>query len=96
MNQERKPLNLHDVCLEQRACGFDNGLHLLSHAVQTIATRVRGIQAISAVLLVDDSLDCTLGAHLRYGLVGAIHALASDTEADFEQANEAAMKEHTK
>ncbi|WP_234263103.1 hypothetical protein [Hydrogenophaga sp. NFH-34] len=96
MNQESKPLDLHEVCREQRACGYDNDLHLRSRDVQTIATRVRGIQAISAVLLVDDSLDCTLGAHLRYGLVGAIHALAADIDADFEQANEAVMREHTK
>ena len=72
------PLNLHAIYRQNRACGFD------------VATELRAISALSAVLLTTGGPEVELGPYLQHGLVDAIRFLASDAMDDLEHANERA------
>ena len=85
------PLNLHDMYRQQASCDFTRSLLLMPNTVESIASRLRGISAIGAVLTAatdDESL--VIGEWMRGGLLDAMRYLAADAHADLERANERA------
>lgn len=91
---ESAPIDLHRLYQQQAACGYTRDLLLSCSTVQGITARLRGISAITAVLIAaDDSESLCLGAWLSAGLIEAVHALASDAHCDIERINNRAAKE---
>lgn len=86
--QDDQPLDMHRLYRAQSGCGYDNTLTLLPGDVQAIASRLRGITALSAVLMVaGDSERLKLGDWLHGGLCDAMHALAEDAGEVLERYN---------
>ena len=85
------PLNLHAMYRQQASCGFTRSLLLMPDTVESIASRLRGISAIGAVLTAatdDESL--VIGEWMHGGLLDALRHLAADAHAALEHANERA------
>ena len=85
------PLNLHAMYRQQASCDFTRSLLLMPNTVESIASRLRGISAIGAVLTAatdDESL--VIGEWMHGGLLDALRYLAGDAHADLEHANERA------
>ena len=85
------PLNLHAMYRQQASCDFTRSLLLMPNTVESIASRLRGISAIGAVLTAatdDESL--VIGEWMHGGLLDALRYLAADAHADLERANERA------
>ena len=85
------PLNLHAMYRQQASCDFTRSLLLMPDTVESIASRLRGISAIGAVLTAatdDESL--VIGEWMHGGLLDALRYLAADAHADLEHANERA------
>ena len=86
--QDDQPLDMHNLYRIQSGCGYDNTLTLLPHSVQAIASRLRGITALSAVLMAAGDRDqLKLGDWLHGGLCDAMHMLAKDAAGVLEQYN---------
>ncbi len=91
--EEPTPLDLHSLYHQQESCGYTRSLLLAPHTTQSIATRLRGICAISGLLTAaTDEEMLTLGDWLRCGLLDALRSLAFDAQADLERANERAQE----
>lgn len=80
MEQENAPLNLHETYwqMTDEAC-FDHEVILHPSQAGELASRLRGIKAVTAVLIAgcdEDVLE--LGNWMRGGLVTAAHILAKD------------------
>ncbi|MNS50468.1 hypothetical protein D3C72_831180 [compost metagenome] len=90
---DEKALDLHDVYNQNSECGFPKEL-LLSHgSAALIAARLRGINAVSAVLIAGNARDnLDLSDWMRGGLIEAIHALAEDAYGALEHDKELAQK----
>ena len=85
------PLNLHAMYRQQASCDFTRSLLLMPNTVESIASRLRGISAIGAVLTAatdDESL--VIGEWMHGGLLDALRYLAADAHAALEHANERA------
>ena len=85
------PLNLHAIYRQQASCDFTRSLLLMPDTVESIASRLRGISAIAALLTAatdDESL--VIGEWMHGGLLDALRHLAADAHADLEHANERA------
>ena len=85
------PLNLHAMYRQQASCDFTRSLLLMPDTVESIASRLRGISAIGAVLTAatdDESL--VIGEWMHGGLLDALRYLAADAHAALEHANERA------
>ena len=85
------PLNLHAIYRQQASCDFTRSLLLMPDTVESIASRLRGISAIGAVLTAatdDESL--VIGEWMHGGLLDALRHLAADAHAALEHANERA------
>ena len=85
------PLNLHAMYRQQASCDFTRSLLLMPDTVESIASRLRGISAIGAVLTAatdDESL--VIGEWMHAGLLDALRHLAADAHAALEHANERA------
>ena len=85
------PLNLHDMYRQQASCDFTRSLLLTPNTVESIASRLRGISAIAALLTAatdDESL--VIGEWMHGGLLDALRHLAADAHAALEHANERA------
>lgn len=94
VSEESAPLDLHRLYQQQAAGEYTRDLMLSRSTVQGITARLRGISAITAVLIAaDDSEPLCLGAWLSAGLIEAVHALASDAHYDIERINNLAAKE---
>ena len=92
-SNEPQPLNLHDVYRTQAACGYTHDLMIHAHQAQHIAARLRGITAISSILLAaSDTEAMHMSEWLHFGLMEAISELASDAARDIERENERAAK----
>lgn len=92
-DEESEPVNLHGLYRFQSECGYDNDLTLSAYQVQNITRRLRGIRAITGVLMAAGFReDLSLGDYLEGGLKDAVYALACDADADLEQANAKARK----
>ena len=91
-HDEGEKLNLHDAYHYAIKCGYTRDLRLHQYQAQQMASQLRGISSITAVLMTD-SLDVTLGDWMRMGLVEAVHALANDSASILEHANQMAEKE---
>ena len=72
--------SLHDVYQQQAECGYDKDLLLPRFTLQSIAARLRGISAISAVLLAGEGADVSLGDWMRPGLIEAVGVIAEDAQ----------------
>lgn len=95
-NDEPQPLNLHALYQQQAACGYTRDLVLRSTTAQGITARLRGISAITSILLASsDSETLHLGEWLQHGLIEAVSALAQDAHYDLEQVNESAAAQKT-
>jgi hypothetical protein len=93
-----KAISLHAEYCHAVACGFsDHPLKLPSDTVKGIAMRLRGISAITAVLMADNAGDTDggvdLGNWLRHGLIDAAYSLASDAGSILHEADERANSE---
>lgn len=85
------PLDLHDLSQSLHAAGYNNALTLNPMQVQNMAASLRGIGAITAVLIAgNDTDELKLGEWMRGGLIDAIDQLAFCIAADLEQANDRA------
>lgn len=94
MNQESKPLDLHELAQFREEGGYEHAIMLSPCSVQTMARRLHAITAVARVLAVETDVEAiTLGNWMRGGLIDAISALARDASADLEQMNEHARKE---
>ena len=85
------PLNLHAMYRQQASCDFTRSLLLTPNTVESIASRLRGISAIAALLTAatdDESL--VIGEWMHGGLLDALRYLAADAHAALEHANERA------
>ena len=85
------PLNLHAMYRQQASCDFTRSLLLMPDTVESIASRLRGISAIAALLTAatdDESL--VIGEWMHGGLLDALRYLAADAHAALEHANERA------
>ena len=85
------PLNLHAMYRQQASCDFTRSLLLMPDTVESIASRLRGISAIAALLTAatdDESL--VIGEWMHGGLLDALRHLAADAHAALEHANERA------
>lgn len=51
VDQDDRPLDIHDICRQRRACGFTDDLALTDWEAQAINTRLYGLSAISALLM---------------------------------------------
>ena len=90
-NQQAAPLDLHALYRQQASRDYTRSLLLMPSTVESIASRLRGISTIAAVLTAatdDESL--AISGWMRGGLVDAVRHLASDAHADLERANERA------
>lgn len=85
-------INLHAVLLAQEECGYTRDLVLSAYSAQKMAGRLRGINAITSVLIAGDSMDVRLGEWMRSGLVEAIHHLTQDGQRHLEDINDHAAK----
>lgn len=84
-----KTFNLHDLYLRNSACGYPEKTLLPLGSAAKVAARLRGINAVSAVLIAgSDEGDIELGAWMRGGLAEAIHALAEDAFNELERCKE--------
>ena len=89
--QQATPLDLHAMYRQQASCDFTRSLLLMPDTVESIASRLRGISAIGAVLTAatdDESL--VIGEWMHGGLLDALRHLAADAHAALEHANERA------
>lgn len=94
VSEESAPLDLHRLYQQQAACGYTRDLVLNATQVQDLVTRLRGINAITAVLIAGDNTEqLHLGDWLRAGLTEAISALTWDMANDLERINERARKQ---
>ena len=69
-------IKLHTLYHSNLACNFNNDLTLRAHQAQSITGSLRGIQAITAVLIAtadEDAID--LGPWMRSGLIEAINTI---------------------
>lgn len=90
-NQQAAPFDLHAMYRQQAACGYTRSLLLMPRNVESIASRLRGISAIGAVLTAaNDDESLVIGEWMRGGLLDALRHLAADAHADLERANERA------
>lgn len=91
---EEQALDVHAVYQQQSTCGFVHGLSFSAHEVQSIAARLRGISAISALLIaVGDRDTLKLGDYMESGLNEALHVLAEDAHSILEYRNNRVQKE---
>lgn len=92
--QEHAPLNLYALYHQQAACGYTRSLTLHATQAQHLTSSLRGINAITAVLMAEsDDETLHLGNWLRAGLVEAVHSIAWSATNDLERINEHACKE---
>ena len=85
-------LDLHAVFRLQEECGYTRDLVLDAYSAQRLTGRLRGITALTGVLMAGDSLEVSLGEWLHSGLVEAIHHLTLDSHRDQEAINDRANK----
>jgi hypothetical protein len=85
-------IDLHNVYQQLADCGYDRDLLLPRFAVQSIAARLRSINAISAILLAGESQYASLGCWMRGGLIEAVGVIAEDTQRILEERNEYARE----
>lgn len=79
-------LDLHDSYRVAHECGFNRDLILRTDSAQKIASRLRGISGITAVLMTD-GCDVELGSFIRGALVEAVDALTLDCITDLDDIN---------
>lgn len=93
-DDEPQPLDLHDLYHSMEACGYTRDLTLPGSDAQNIAADLRGIRAITAVLIAgQDTEQLELSDWLSGGLVDAIHRLAWSASTSIEKANNRAKNE---
>lgn len=94
MNQLEQPIDMHAMYRMQTEAGFECGIQMHAHQVQSMAERMRAIVAVSAVLVSMSDKDMfKVSSWMQGGLVDAIHVIASDAEHELERMHERAMKE---
>jgi len=90
---DEQALDVHATYMQQANCGYDRGLELSAFEVKSIAARLRGISAISALYVAAGDRDAlNLGAWIEGGLNDALHALAEDAHSILEQRNSRMQK----
>lgn len=81
-------VDLHALYRRAAVCGYGDALTFTGSNVQSIQARLRGITAVSAVLIAEvGSTDIDLGAWMRSGLVEAVHAMAVDASWEIDRLN---------
>lgn len=97
MTPDTQPIDLHAIYRMQSQAGYTHGVYLHAHQVQDMASRLRSISAISAVLVAGcDPEMFKMSGWMQGGLFEAIHVIASDAQAAIERAHDSAVKEQGK
>lgn len=91
--QESTALDLHAQYLQQSACSYSQPLALHAHQAQQLAASLRGITAITAVLMAEEEDVLHLGNWLRAGLIDAVHTMARSATDELEAIHEHARRE---
>lgn len=86
-------IDMHGAYRRAQECGYGRDLTLRSYRSGEIASRLRGISSITAVLMTD-KLDVELGDYIRSGLIEAVSALSHACSHDLEVCREMQEKEH--
>lgn len=82
-------VDLHALYRRAAVCGYGDALTFTASNVQSIQARLRGITAVSAILIAEvGSTEIDLGAWMRSGLVEAVHALAADASREIDRLND--------
>lgn len=95
LGHEDQPLDLHALYRMNADCGYTDRIDLPAHTASSIAASLRGIRAITAILLVATDTDVlTLGEWLQSGLVEAVDSLADGICTALEQGKERSQTTH--
>lgn len=79
------------TCTSFAACVLPRNLELLPYMAENIASRLRGISAISTLFAASNNEEnCVLDCWLRGGLIDALACLAMDASHELERANDRA------
>ena len=93
-DQQAAPLDLHDLYRQQELCGYTSPITLHPCQAQSLASRLRGISAISGLLTAATNTETLkLGDWLQFGLLDALRSLAFDAQNDLDAANDRAAKQ---
>ncbi|MEN5424393.1 hypothetical protein ABE607_16105 [Comamonas aquatica] len=88
-----KSMNLHDLYQRNTACGYRDDLTFSASEVQSIAARLRGATAISALMIATiNREEFAVSEYIQSGLVEAMHVLTSDVQSSLERRNSTTQK----
>lgn len=86
-------VNLHDLYQRNLACGYRDDLTFSASELQSIASRLRGVTAISALMIATiNREEFAVSEYIQSGLVEAMHALAFDVQDSLERRNSTTQK----
>lgn len=89
---DESPVDLHKEYNLNAHCGYARDLRLPESEAQSLASRLRGANAVTAILMTEGAENVSLGGYLRGGLLDALHCLIGDAMAALEHANDEASK----
>lgn len=92
---DESPVDLHKEYNLNAHCGYARDLRLPESEAQSLASRLRGANAVTAILMTEGAENVSLGGYLRGGLLDALHCLIGDAMAALEHANDEASKGDT-
>lgn len=89
---DEQPFDMHREYQLNADCGYARDLRLPESEAQSLASRLRGANAVTAILMTEGAENVSLGGYLRGGLLDALHCLIGDAMAALEHANDEASK----
>ena len=89
---DESPVDLHHEYSLNAHCGYTRDLKLPACEAQSVAARLRGANAVTAILMTEGTENVSLGGYLRGGLLDALHCLIGDAMVALEHANDEASK----
>lgn len=89
---DEQPFDMHREYQLNADCGYTRDLSLPACEAQSVAARLRGANAVTAILIAEGAENVSLGGYLRGGLLDALHCLIGDAMAALEHANDEASK----
>lgn len=90
---DESPMDMHQQYHLNTHCGYTRDLRLPESEAQSLASRLRGANAVTAILMTEGTENVSLGGYLRGGLLDALDCLIGDAMTALEHANDEASKE---
>lgn len=84
---DEQPFDMHREYQLNADCGYTRDLKLPACEAQSVAARLRGANAVTAILIAEGAENVSLGGYLRGGLLDALNCLIGDAITTLEQAN---------